>query len=158
MVHRCVVKLGGDVAAHVYWWYYKRLKLVLIPHALPSVTVCAPLCTGLRWLADRRNVFLLARKTPVNVCLSGGGGEHLEILGGINVIRSTFPTEGPQILVATMQNLVARDLCSAGLGRQFLAILYFQIPLNRGRKIQSPVATGEFWLTKIFTLVTPIAI
>ena len=106
----------------------QRLKLVLIPHAF-----CYGFCTPLHGFAlNRRSQICLSvsANPPVNICLSGGGWwEHLEILGGKNVIQSTFPTKGPQILDATVQNLVARDLCSAGLGRQFLAVSSFQTPI-----------------------------
>jgi hypothetical protein len=40
---------------------------------------------------------------------------HLKILGARRVTWSKFRTEDPQILGATVQNLVARDFCTPGL-------------------------------------------
>lgn len=114
----------------------QKLKLVLIP-----LTFCYGLCALLHGFSlTRRSQTCLSvsANPPVNICLSGeGGGENLEILGSKNVIQSTFATKGLQILEATVQNLVARDLCTAGLGRQFLAISSFQIPISQAPSLQT---------------------
>jgi len=68
------------------------------------------------------NVFLVAQiPQPISVFRGGGGGR--EIFGGKKGTQNPFPPKPPQVLDATVQNLVARDMCTAGLGRQFLAIL-----------------------------------